>query len=822
MNALVAKLKKLSDFVGQTRGQEYFELLVLALSEIIECDFVFIGQPNNRANRCSTVAVSAFNRIEENFTYELNNTPCEQVTNSGVCCYQSKVAELYPKDQLLKDMRVESYIGMPLYSAQGNVLGIVVAMHTAAIENEAEITALFEIIGYRIAAELERVEQDRSLNMLSSIFSNSAEAMLVTDADLKIIEVNQAFCDMFGYSRAEVQGLEPQLFSSGLHDKSFYRNFWLKVFKKGVWQGEIKNRHADGSVLEQWVSVNQVRDDNGHIHHYTAIYTDLTELNKAQAENLYLANTDPLSGLSSKSFLAEELKSPGCKSLLIVGIDGLRYLNDAYGFDVCDELIRSIARIIKEQVHADSYVGGGPGKFVLLFKRPVDLYAVAEQLRMHFRHHQVSTADISVFVSLSFGGARGKTDLLRLGVTALRQSRESGDLKCIVLEQDAIAAESQQHLLFVEANNIIHSAVNQQLIVPYFQGIHDNQLGIVTHYEALARIHYNDQVLSPYSFIDAAKVAGMLPLITRQMARQAFKVMSHHDYTFSLNITEFDLNAQYLQRFLMELCQQYQIAPQRVILEVLEGISSAGKNSHLKQLKALKHAGFRLAIDDFGTEHSNFERILDLEVDYLKIDAKYIKHIHNDAKSYEIVRALSFFCRNSGIKCIAEFVHSIEVQQCLLALGIDYSQGFLFSRPESFGEHQEQGEVKVEFDELNPNLVHLQLDGHIHKAMRFTDAFRRCLAEREQPVAYGLFDFRHSDYFQMGESDLVDRARLAAIEPQYQQFEKVALLVEGQYSQKMAAVWCRHVMEMFDVRCFSDEASARQWLLTDARLSLIA
>ncbi|MEC9262257.1 MAG: hypothetical protein VYD53_13010, partial [Pseudomonadota bacterium] len=98
MNALVAKLKKLSDFVGQTRGQEYFELLVLALSEIIECDFVFIGQPNNQANRCSTVAVSAFSRVEENFTYELKNTPCEAVTNSGVCCYQSKVAELYPKD----------------------------------------------------------------------------------------------------------------------------------------------------------------------------------------------------------------------------------------------------------------------------------------------------------------------------------------------------------------------------------------------------------------------------------------------------------------------------------------------------------------------------------------------------------------------------------------------------------------------------------------------------------------------------------------------------------------------------------------------------
>ena len=298
--------------------------------------------------------------------------------------------------------------------------------------------------------------------------------------------------------------------------------------------------------------------------------------------------------------------------------------------------------------------------------------------------------------------------------------------------------------------------------------------------------------------------------------------MSHYDYTFSLNITEFDLNAQYLQHFLVALCQQYQIVPQRVILEVLEGISSAGKNSHLKQLKALKQAGFRLAIDDFGTEHSNFERILDLEVDYLKIDAKYIKNIHTDAKSYEIVRALSFFCHNSGIKCIAEFVHSIEVQQCLLALGMDYSQGFLFSRPESFGEHQEQGDVRVEFDKQHPNLVHLKLCGHIHKTMRFTDAFRRCLAEREQLVAYGLFDFRHCDYFQMGESDLIDRAQLAAIEPQYQQFDKVALLVEGQYAQKMAAIWCQHVMAVFDVRCFNDEASARQWLLLDTRLSLIA
>ncbi|GGF85414.1 sensor domain-containing phosphodiesterase [Alteromonas lipolytica] len=822
MNTLVAKLKKLSDYVGQTRGQEYFELLVLALSDILECDYILIGQPNDCRTSCTTVAVAAFSRVEDNFTYNLKDTPCYQVTNSGACCYSSKVTELYPKDQLLQDMHVESYIGMPLHDSQGNVLGILVAMHTSALKSEAEITALFEILGYRIAAELERVEQDRSLNMLSSIFKHSAEAMLVTDADHKIIEVNQAFCDMFGYRRSEVMGLDPKLFSSGQHDKTFYRNFWHKVFKKGVWQGEITNRHANGSVLEQWVSVNQIRDESGHVHHYTAIYTDLTELNKARAKNLYLANTDPLTGLSSKSYLAEELKSPGIKSLLVIGLDGLRYLNDAYGFDVCDELMRNTAQIIKSQVVADCYVGGGPGKYVLLFKSKVDLQAIAEKLRSYFRHHQVSANDISVFLSLSFGGAKGHSDLLRLGVTALRQSRDSGDLKCIVLEQDAIAAESQQHMLFVEANNIIHTAVNEQLIVPYFQGIHDNLTGVIRHYEALARIHHDDQVLTPYSFIEAAKVAGMLPVITRQMAQQTFKVMSHNDYTFSLNITEYDLNAQYLQGLLTELCQTYDIAPQRVILEVLEGISSTGKDSHLKQLKALKLAGFKLAIDDFGTEYSNFERILDLEVDFLKIDARYIKNIHIDRKSYEIVKALSFFCRNAGIKCIAEFVHSVEVQQCLLELGLDYSQGYLFSRPEPFSAHQEQGSVKVTLDNEKAGVIVMTLTGHIQKTMRFTDAFRQCLMDYAQPVQFALFDFRHSDYFQMGESDLIDRARLAAIDPLYQQLDKIAVLVEGKYAEKMAALWCSSVDAVFEVRYFNNERSARDWLYGESDFSLSA
>lgn len=119
--------------------------------------------------------------------------------------------------------------------------------------------------------------------------------------------------------------------------------------------------------------------------------------------------------------------------------------------------------------------------------------------------------------------------------------------------------------------------------------------------------------------------------------------MSDYDYTFSINITADDLSQNYLLAYLAEKTAQYKIVPQRIILEILEGVSSIGKKNHIKQLNELKANGYLLAIDDFGTEYSNFERILELDIDYLKIDAKDIKNINVDDKSYEITRAITFF-----------------------------------------------------------------------------------------------------------------------------------------------------------------------------------
>jgi len=235
-------------------------------------------------------------------------------------------------------------------------------------------------------------------------------------------------------------------------------------------------------------------------------------------------------------------------------------------------------------------------------------------------------------------------------------------------------------------NNLLHKALDQGRIVPFFQGIRNNKTGLITKFEVLARIIDNDTIISPHHFLEPARLSGMLPEITKVIIDKSFNIMSkeeNRNYSFSLNITEDDLARNYLLDYLDEKASFYKIEPSRVILEILEGVSATGKKNHIRQLNTLKREGYSLAIDDFGVEYSNFERILDLDIDLLKIDAKYIKDINENPKSYEITKAISYFAKNANVPCVAEFVHSKSVQKVVEELGIHFSQGYLFSEPEA-------------------------------------------------------------------------------------------------------------------------------------------
>lgn len=528
---------------------------------------------------------------------------------------------------------------------------------------------------------LKNQENDRRIELFSTANENAVEGIIITDESNNIIEVNNAFSKIYGYDKEFILGKNPSFISSKLHDKDFYKKMWHSIHTTSKWSGEIINKNIKGEEVIQWMSVSTIHNEDGIPDNYLAIFSDLTELKRAQDKIENMLFHDKLTTLHNKSYLEQLLKSDNKHTLILLNINNFSYINTAYGFEVGDKLLIKIADILKENFITDATCHINSDEFSLLFNKKIDIKMMVSGIRNCFYSQEIQIDSIDLNISFSFGAVYGKYDLLRNAALALKQAKESGKNKLYIFDYTQENINHSQREGFIQANNLIHNALNEDRVVPFFQGIRDNETQKIIKFESLVRIIEDGEIISPFIFLKAAKLSGLLPEITKVMIDKSFAIMQDNAYTFSINITEDDLNNDYLVEFLKAKSLQYHVKSNRVILEILEGISSNAKRNHISQLKQLKNKGYALAIDDFGSEYSNFERVLELDIDFLKIDAKYIKDIHTNKKSYEITKAIAFFAKNVNIPCIAEFVHNQEVQNIIEALGIEFSQGYLFSEP---------------------------------------------------------------------------------------------------------------------------------------------
>lgn len=401
------------------------------------------------------------------------------------------------------------------------------------------------------------------------------------------------------------------------------------------------------------------------------------EANKKQIQKMIYY--DSLTGLKNKVSLQEELKTRVKSALIFLDINNFSYVNTAYGFEIGDKILIKVADLLTT-LYPDTLYRMNADQFALKFDGKIDIEKIYLQIKLLFAKETISVADVKLKISFTYGAVYSDKNLLKHAALALRKAKEIGKNRLYIF--DETLDSSQKRKAFILMNTLIYTAFEENFFMPFFQGIYDNKKKKITKYEALVRIQTEKgEVITPFKFLDVAKLSGLLPKLTRVMIDKTFAVMENNEFTFSVNITEDDLSSYYLVDFLAEKIEQYSIDPARVTLEILEGVSANGQKNNIEQLKTLKKSGYQLAIDDFGAEYSNFERVLQLDVDILKIDARYIKNIDTDRKSYEIVKAIVGFASSMNITVIAEFVHSKAVQEKVEELGISYSQGYYFSEP---------------------------------------------------------------------------------------------------------------------------------------------
>ncbi len=372
-------------------------------------------------------------------------------------------------------------------------------------------------------------------------------------------------------------------------------------------------------------------------------------------------------------------------NLLLLNVDKFGNINDSYGIEYADLILEKI-KIILENFkfkNIDIYKLESD-EFALVNSCDFDTnlsIEMANQITSFFNESEIELdEDLEVNISLSMGIAKGiGMSVLNNSRTAIKELRlyTRGTFKVYDM-QSPYVREMQNNIYWV---NTIQKSVAEDNIVAYFQPIVDNSTETISKYECLARIYDDDDYISPFEFMDAAKEARVISLITKSIIKQACKVFSTNNYEFSINITNDDLQLEYLEEYLLRSTKKFNINPNRVVLELLEDIPTLQKGSIIKQLNSLQEKGFKLSIDDFGSESSNFSRLLEFKPDFLKIDGSFVKNILEDEKSQIITTGIVSIAHQMGIKIIAEYIHSQEVQDKIKDLGVDYSQGYLFGAP---------------------------------------------------------------------------------------------------------------------------------------------
>jgi len=398
-------------------------------------------------------------------------------------------------------------------------------------------------------------------------------------------------------------------------------------------------------------------------------------------------NSDVLTKIDNRVALMKYLNEIKHGNVFLINIDNFSNINNAYGFELGDIALIEISRLINIVKPLSSRLFRmNSDEFVLVNEQVMDsveLGDTASSIISFFDQMDIEISDdIELRVSLSIGIAVGNSnETLNQAKIAIKELRKHkrGSYK-IFDPKSSYIKKQEENIYWIHK---IKSAFNEENLTSFYQPIINNKTKKIEKFECLVRIYDDGVLIPPVRFMEASKLTGTLALLTKTVIKKSFEMFSNTDYEFSINITSTDLHLEYLQEYLLKYAEKYSIETSRVVLEILEDIDTLDTPKILNQLNSLRNSGFKIAIDDFGSQSSNFSRLLEFSPDYLKIDGSFIKNILTDKKSLIIVEAIVLICKKSDIKIIAEFVHSKEVQAKVEELGIDYSQGYYFSEPKA-------------------------------------------------------------------------------------------------------------------------------------------
>jgi diguanylate cyclase (GGDEF)-like protein/PAS domain S-box-containing protein len=536
--------------------------------------------------------------------------------------------------------------------------------------------------------------------IFSRIFETAAEAILITNRQGLVVDVNAALTDMTGYTKEElVNQAAGRLYIQD--DKSVDLPIIAKtVREQGTWRGETYFLSKQQTLLPVLLSVSTLLDADGSSQGHVSVFSDIRAIRQAEEKLKALLYEDQLTGFPNyRAFLQYiQQKDEGSKfAILFIDLDHFKNINDTFGHDQGDEVIRQIAQHLKDTLPAGNFLCRRSGdEFIAVVDVDEPVAAFQARLKLMFKPAVFSvnhmgtvqiTATFSAGAALFPDHAQSINELLIYADTALLSAKESGRNQIQWLNAQMLAATSRK----TKVDSKLAVAIRENRIFPHYQPEVDLLTGKIIGVEALARWHDEDLgMVSPAEFIPLAEQSGAIDPLTQnlfaQVVQDSRSIRTRFPgATIALNSSPQLLSGKRLLTMLSHLASELENGLDGFVLEITETDFALSPQELASQLQAIMGLGVRIAIDDFGKSYSSLSRLTSMPIQKLKIDMAFTAGMERE-ENIKIISGILALAQSLRLEVTAEGVENHFQQDTLIQLGCHQAQGFLYSKPLSLQE----------------------------------------------------------------------------------------------------------------------------------------
>ena len=568
-------------------------------------------------------------------------------------------------------------------------------VHSAEVIEELERTKI-ELVDARRQSERDR---EARVNLLSRVFENAREGVVILNADGRIQEVNPVFCKIARKDDRCLIGLG--LDSTLEWSFADYRNVLSAALSGEASTEQVAVARSDSEEQSYLVSFSPVQNE-GEPPQVIVMFSDVTDIDRTQRHLQQQALHDQLTGLPNRRFFRERIQTvidecsrdQAAFAVCFIDLDDFKHVNDSFGHHVGDDLLIEVSQRIVASAGPDAFVArfGGDEFAILLSRTNEDLLktvTVTDRVLRSLRN-PIDLAGTEVRVSASIGVTESPQqssdadELLQFADVAMYAAKKAGRNQIRMFTERMWQEVEQQHRI----QRQLSDAIDEAEIAVHYQPQVDLQTGECVGCEALARWRLPDgREISPAEFVPVAERSGLItPLgesVLSAVCRDLVEWQGRgcRPDRVAINVSPRQLYGRTFVQRVLGIIEKYGAQPDWLTLEITENAMMENLPQAMRTIHQFSDRGFHIALDDFGMGYSSLSYLKDFHVDYLKIDRSFIVDLPGEDRVNSIVESVIHLARGRELSVVAEGVETERQYQALKEMGCDIGQGYLIARP---------------------------------------------------------------------------------------------------------------------------------------------